>query len=127
MSPGRPGLNTFTATITRDGQPAANVREVELQFTPATVDLPPSMAQLSGQGGGVICADLVEAIELSNLYAPEHLCLHLQEPWRYVGKVKHAGGIFLGEHAYEVLGDPEVEAVVSPDGRLLVGEQGGVG
>lgn len=60
---------------------------------------------LTSRGGGVICADLNEAVELGNLYAPEHLCLHVQEPWALVGKVKNAGGIFLGEHAYEVLGD----------------------
>jgi histidinol dehydrogenase len=60
---------------------------------------------LQYQGGAVICASLEEAVELSNLYAPEHLCLHVREPWTLVGKVKHAGGIFLGEHAYEVLGD----------------------
>jgi histidinol dehydrogenase len=60
---------------------------------------------LQNQGGVVVCADLVEAVELSNLYAPEHLCLHVRAPWTLVGQVKHAGGIFLGEHAYEVLGD----------------------
>jgi histidinol dehydrogenase len=60
---------------------------------------------LHHQGGAVICHDLEEAIELSNFYAPEHLCLHVQAPWALVGKVNHAGGIFLGEHAYEVLGD----------------------
>lgn len=60
---------------------------------------------LQNQGGAVICANLDEAVELNNLYAPEHLCLHVKEPWALVGKVKHAGGIFLGEHAYEVLGD----------------------
>ncbi len=60
---------------------------------------------LQNQGGAVLCADLAEAIELSNLYAPEHLCLHLRDPWTWVGKVKNAGGVFLGEHAYEVLGD----------------------
>jgi copper transport protein len=53
VAPGRPGLNTFTVGVMQDGQPAADVREVELQFTPATVDLPPGTAQLSGQGGGV--------------------------------------------------------------------------
>ena len=42
---------------------------------------------------------------MNNLYAPEHLCLHVNDPWTLVGKVKNAGGIFLGEHAYEVLGD----------------------
>ncbi|MBI1881453.1 MAG: histidinol dehydrogenase [Chloroflexi bacterium] len=60
---------------------------------------------LPNQGGAVICAGLAEAVELSNLYAPEHLCLHVREPWALLGQVKHAGGVFLGEHAYEVLGD----------------------
>lgn len=60
---------------------------------------------LANQGGIVVCADLVEALDLSNLYAPEHLCLHVAEPFAWVGRVKNAGGVFLGEHAYEVLGD----------------------
>jgi histidinol dehydrogenase len=60
---------------------------------------------LRGQGGIVVCADLDEAMELANLYAPEHLCLHVVDPWSWVGKVKHAGGAFLGEHSYEALGD----------------------
>jgi len=60
---------------------------------------------LQNQGGVVICADLAEAIDLANLYGPEHLCLHVREPWVLVGQVKNAGGIFLGEHAFEVLGD----------------------
>ena len=60
---------------------------------------------LQNQGGGVICANLDEAVELNNLYAPEHLCLHVQAPWSLLGRVKNAGGVFLGEHAFEVLGD----------------------
>jgi histidinol dehydrogenase len=60
---------------------------------------------LQHQGGAVICADLTEAMELNNLYGPEHLCLHVADPWAWLGKVKNAGGVFLGEHAYEVLGD----------------------
>lgn len=60
---------------------------------------------LQNQGGAVVCANLTEAVELSNLYAPEHLCLHVGEPWALAGQIKNAGGIFLGEHAYEVLGD----------------------
>ena len=57
------------------------------------------------QGGAVICDSLEDAISLSNLYAPEHLCLHVTNPWSLVGLVENAGGVFLGEHAYEVLGD----------------------
>jgi histidinol dehydrogenase len=60
---------------------------------------------LQNQGGGVLCANLAEAVELNNLYAPEHLCLHVTDPWSLLGAVKNAGGVFLGEHAFEVLGD----------------------
>jgi histidinol dehydrogenase len=60
---------------------------------------------LRGQGGIVLCADLDEALDLANFYAAEHLCLHVADPWSLVGKVKHAGGVFLGENSYEVLGD----------------------
>jgi histidinol dehydrogenase len=60
---------------------------------------------LQNQGGAVLCANLNEAVELGNLYAPEHMCLHVKDPWALLGKVKNAGGVFLGEHAYEVLGD----------------------
>jgi len=60
---------------------------------------------LRGQGGIVLCSNLEEAADLANLYAPEHLCLHVADPWSLVGRVKHAGGIFLGVNSYEVLGD----------------------
>jgi len=53
----------------------------------------------------VITADLSQAIALANEFAPEHLCLSVRDPWRWVGEVRHAGGIFLGEGSYEVLGD----------------------
>ncbi|GAB4173336.1 MAG: histidinol dehydrogenase [Roseiflexaceae bacterium] len=57
------------------------------------------------RGGIVIVPDLNKAFELANRYAPEHLCLLVEEPWQYVGMVRNAGGIFLGERSFEVLGD----------------------
>jgi histidinol dehydrogenase len=42
---------------------------------------------------------------LANRYAPEHLCLSVADAWRWTEKVTSAGGIFLGEHSFEVLGD----------------------
>jgi histidinol dehydrogenase len=53
----------------------------------------------------VIVPDIAAALELSNAYAPEHLCLLVEDPWQYVGQVRSAGGIFLGERSFEVLGD----------------------
>ncbi len=60
---------------------------------------------LPAQSGIVITRDLDEAAELNNAYAPEHLCLCVAEPWALSEKITNAGGIFMGEHSFEVLGD----------------------
>ncbi len=62
-------------------------------------------ASLERNGGIVLVCDLDEAVELANAYAPEHLCLLVSEPWPLVDRIRHAGGIFVGEHASEALGD----------------------
>jgi histidinol dehydrogenase len=62
-------------------------------------------ASLADRGGIVVTADLAEAVDLANLYAPEHLCLLVAEPWALIGQIRNAGGIFVGEHSFEVLGD----------------------
>ena len=59
----------------------------------------------SGQGAILVTADLDEALALANAYAPEHLCLLVRDPWSYVGKVRNAGGVFVGEASSEALGD----------------------
>jgi len=63
------------------------------------------VASLKNRGGAVLTRDLDEAVELANEYAPEHLALSVSEPWRWVEKINNAGGVFLGEHSFEVLGD----------------------
>ena len=60
---------------------------------------------LSDRSGIVVTNDLDEAVELSNLYGPEHLCLAVKDPWLWSEKVTSAGGIFMGEYSFEVLGD----------------------
>lgn len=60
---------------------------------------------IRNRSGIVVVPDIDTAVDLSNEYAPEHLCLLVEDPWALVGKVKNAGGIFLGERSFEVLGD----------------------
>jgi len=60
---------------------------------------------LSAQGAIIVVDDIDEAITLANIYAPEHLCLLVRDPWSLVGKVQNAGGIFVGHHSSEALGD----------------------
>jgi histidinol dehydrogenase len=63
------------------------------------------VASLENRGGAVLTRDLDEAVQLANDYAPEHLALSVNDPWRWVEKVNNAGGVFVGEHSFEVLGD----------------------
>jgi histidinol dehydrogenase len=60
---------------------------------------------LAANGLIVITPDTEAAIELANAYAPEHLCLLLNDPWSMVPLVRNAGGIFIGEDSPEAIGD----------------------
>jgi len=60
---------------------------------------------LEFRSGAVLTADLEEAVCIANEFAPEHLCLSVRDPWALVPKINAAGGIFVGEHSFEVLGD----------------------
>lgn len=60
---------------------------------------------LERQGRIVLVDDMDEAVELANRIAPEHLCMMVADPWAWAGKVKNAGGLFLGEFSPEVMGD----------------------
>jgi len=64
------------------------------------------ISQSLERGSGIILTkNIDEAFVLANEYAPEHLCLLVKDPWEYIGRVRNAGGIFLGEMSFEVLGD----------------------
>jgi histidinol dehydrogenase len=60
---------------------------------------------LAAQGGIVITPDLATAVRLADAFAPEHLCLSVADPGQWAAQIRNAGGIFLGEHSFEVLGD----------------------
>ncbi len=57
------------------------------------------------RGKLILEPNLEAALEFANHYAPEHLCLLIQNPWEALGRVKHAGGVFIGEDSMEALGD----------------------
>lgn len=49
--------------------------------------------------------NLMQAIDIANEIAPEHLELCVDNPFDYLDKVKHAGSIFMGKYCPEALGD----------------------
>ncbi|TVR91477.1 MAG: histidinol dehydrogenase [Trueperaceae bacterium] len=60
---------------------------------------------LEQRGMVAIVESVAQALEVANAYAPEHLCLLVEDPWSWVGAVEHAGGVFVGAHSMEALGD----------------------
>jgi len=53
----------------------------------------------------ILVETLPEAVEISNLYAPEHLSLAVEDPEPLVAMVRNAGAIFAGHLAAETFGD----------------------
>ena len=49
--------------------------------------------------------NLDEACDIANHIAPEHLELSVEQPDKWVDKIRHAGTIFLGRYTSEALGD----------------------
>ena len=85
----------------------ALLERVEAELAKQLSDLPRAeiARRALEKGGLVLTRDLEEALELANLYAPEHLCLALADPLPWLGRVQNAGGVFLGEGSPEALGD----------------------
>jgi len=52
-----------------------------------------------------IVDNINQAIELSNLYAPEHLCLYVKNYKKIIDNIDNAGCVFVGEHPTVVMGD----------------------
>ncbi len=60
---------------------------------------------LANQGGIVLTADIAEACRLASDFAAEHTCIATANPEQWVDKIRNAGGLFIGERSFEVLGD----------------------
>ena len=53
----------------------------------------------------ILLNTLDEALDFSNLYAPEHLILALGNYEKYIPKIQNAGSVFLGNYSCESAGD----------------------
>ncbi|MDN3693317.1 histidinol dehydrogenase [Chryseobacterium tructae] len=53
----------------------------------------------------ILLNSLEEAVEFSNLYAPEHLILAIGEFEKYIPMIQNAGSVFLGNYSCESAGD----------------------
>ena len=62
-------------------------------------------ASIDDNGKIIVTDNIDEAIDVSNLIAPEHLEVCVDNPFDYLDRIKHAGSIFMGKNCPEALGD----------------------
>ncbi len=62
-------------------------------------------SSLNKYGAIIVTKDIKEAVEMVNLFAPEHLELMVENPKKLLKQVRNAGSVFLGSFTPEALGD----------------------
>ena len=60
---------------------------------------------LEKHGHIILCENMEEAIDFTNVYAPEHLIISTEDDKAVLDKIKNAGSIFLGKYSPVAAGD----------------------
>lgn len=62
-------------------------------------------ASLDRNGMIIITEDIMQAVKLANVSAPEHMEVLTEQPFQLLPYIRHAGAVFLGAYSPEPLGD----------------------
>ena len=104
LSQAEHGVDSQVLLITTSEQLLAQIQaEVEKQL--AVLPRKEIAAKALENSNFVLVRSLDEAMQLSNLYAPEHLILQVEHYEQLAEKVVNAGSVFLGRYACESAGD----------------------
>jgi histidinol dehydrogenase len=95
-----------SAVLLTTSQKLASAVQVEVEEQIKHLSRKDILAQsLETSSGIILVPDLESAAKLANDYAAEHLCLCVANPRSLMESINNAGGFFLGDHSFEVLGD----------------------
>ena len=90
--------------VTTSGKLASDVeRACEAQL--ATLPRQSIARSSLGSARLIVAADLQQAAEIANLYAPEHLALAVADADQLIPSIRNAGAVFAGPLAAETFGD----------------------
>ncbi len=95
-----------TAVLVTDSRDLAQKVAVELEVQIeqlARRDI--ARVSVDNNGKIIITQSIDEAIEVANGLAPEHLEICVDEPFKYLDKIRNAGSVFMGKYCPEALGD----------------------
>jgi histidinol dehydrogenase len=91
--------------VTDDAETARKVSDaVENRLTSLTRK-EIATASINKFGAIMITDTMAAAVEIANRIAPEHLELMVADPFSYLGRIRNAGAIFMGQHTPEPVGD----------------------
>lgn len=91
--------------ITDDDTFAAAVAAAVAAELPSLPRVAIADASWRHHGAMIVVRDWVEATELANRLAPEHIQLMMADPRPVFARIRHAGAVFLGRFCPEALGD----------------------
>ena len=95
-----------TAVLVTDSAEFAAAVSVELERQiPELLRSEIARVSIDNNGKIIITQSIDEAIFVANGLAPEHLEICLDDPFKYLDKIKNAGSVFMGKYCPEALGD----------------------
>ncbi len=95
-----------SAVLVTDSQALAEAVQAELENQiPLLERSDIARASIDCNGKIIVADDLMQAIDIANEIAPEHLELCVDDPFDYLDSIRHAGSIFMGRSCPEALGD----------------------
>lgn len=95
-----------SAVLVTDSAELAKAVQAELEVQiPMLERAEIARSSIDNNGKIIVAENLLQAIEIANEIAPEHLELCVDNPFDYLDAVRHAGSIFLGRNCPEALGD----------------------
>lgn len=91
--------------ISPDAAFLEQVQEAVIRLLPALERAEIIAASLNRRAAMIQVQDLIEAAQVANFIAPEHLELSVERPDELLPLIRHAGAIFMGRYTAEALGD----------------------
>ena len=94
------------AVLVTDSEALAEAVQVEIERQlPLLAREEIARASVEHNGKIIVTDDLDAAVDVANAIAPEHLELCVDDPFRYLERIRNAGSVFLGRSCPEALGD----------------------
>ena len=95
-----------SAVLVTDSEPLALAVQAELEIQiPLLERSEIARASIDNNGKIIVAENLMQAMDIANELAPEHLELCVENPFDYLDSIRHAGSIFMGRNCPEALGD----------------------